>query len=60
MQDGPAAWHLTGGAVVLYDVSFAAFGGRTCPLGAIGLPKDGSGAEIQIVYELLTRKDGIR
>jgi hypothetical protein len=29
---------------VLYDVSSAAFEGRTCPLGAIGHPRTGSGA----------------
>src|SRR5208283_3520070 len=41
IQDALAARHLAGGTLVLYDVSSAAFGGRTCPLGAIGHPKDG-------------------
>ena len=41
IQDALAARHLAGGTVVLYDVSSAAFEGRTCPLGAIGHPKDG-------------------
>ena len=40
IQDTLAARHL-GGVLVLYDVSSAAFEGRTCPLGAIGHPKDG-------------------
>jgi len=44
---------------VLYDVSPAASGGRTCPLGAIGHPKDGVRGRLQIVYGLLTSKDGI-
>ena len=41
IQDALAARHLAGGSLVLYDVSSAAFEGRTCPLGAIGHPKDG-------------------
>ena len=41
IQDALAARHLAGGTLVLYDVSSAAFEGRTCPLGAIGHPKDG-------------------
>jgi hypothetical protein len=45
--------------LVLYDVSSAAFEGRTCPLGAIGHPKDGVRGRLQIVYGLLTSKEGI-
>ena len=59
IQDALAARHLAGGTVVLYDVSSAAFEGRTCPLGAIGHPKDGVRGLLQIVYGLLTSKDGI-
>jgi transposase len=40
-------------------VSSAAFEGRTCPLGAVGHPKDGVRGRLQIVYGLLTSKDGI-
>jgi hypothetical protein len=54
-----AARHLAGGTLVLYDVSSAAFEGRTCPLGAIGHPKDGVHGRLQIVYGLLTSKDGV-
>jgi hypothetical protein len=54
-----AARHLAGGALVLYDVSSAAFEGRTCPLGAIGHPKDGVRGRLQIVYGLLTSPEGI-
>jgi hypothetical protein len=59
IQDALAARHLAGGTLVLYDVSSAASGGRTCPLGAIGHPEDGVRGRLQIVYGLLTSKDGI-
>src|SRR5512135_3182802 len=59
IQDALAARHLAGGTLVLYDVSSAAFEGRTCPLGAIGHPKDGVHGRLQIVYGLLTSKDGV-
>jgi len=59
IQDALAAKHLAGGTLVLYDVSSAAFEGRTCPLGAIGHPKDGVRGRLQIVYGLLTSKEGI-
>jgi hypothetical protein len=59
IQDTLAARHLAGGTLVLYDVSSAAFEGRTCPLGAIGHPKDGVRGRLQIVYGLLTSPDGI-
>src|SRR5712672_1864014 len=54
-----AARHLADGTLVLYDVSSAAFEGRTCPLGAIGHPKDGVRGRLQIVYGLLTSPEGI-
>ena len=59
IEDGLAARHLAGGTLVLYDVSSAAFEGRTRPLGAIGHPKDGVRGRLQIVYGLLTSKDGV-
>jgi hypothetical protein len=59
IQDVLAARHLAGGTLVLYDVSSAAFEGRTCPLGAIGHPKDGVRGRLQIVYGLLTSPEGI-
>jgi len=59
IQDALAARHLADGTLVLYDVSSAAFEGRTCPLGAIGHPKDGVRGRLQIVYGLLTSKEGI-
>ena len=53
----PGTWPAA--RLVLYDVSSAAFEGRTCPLGAVGHPKDGVRGRLQIVYGLLTSKDGI-
>src|SRR6266705_2369327 len=55
IQDALARRHLQDGTLVLYDVSSAAFEGRTCPLGAIGHPKDGVRGRLQIVYGLLTK-----
>jgi Transposase DDE domain len=59
IEDALAARHLAGGTLVLYDVSSAAFEGRTCPLGAIGHPKDGVHGRLQIACGLLTSTDGI-
>ena len=59
IEDALAARHLAGGTLVLYDVSSAAFEGRTCPLGVVGHPKDGVRGRLQIVYGLLTSKEGI-
>ena len=54
-----AARHLTNGTLVLYDVSSAAFEGRTCPLGAIGHARDGVKGRLQIVYGLLCSATGV-
>jgi len=54
-----AAQHLSDGTLVLYDVSSAAFEGRTCPLGAIGHARDGVKGRLQIVYGLLCTTAGI-
>src|SRR5690349_11325766 len=59
VQDALAARHLAGGTLVLYDVSSAASGGRTCQLGATGHPEDGVRGRLQIVYGLLTSPEGI-
>jgi len=58
IEDALAARHLRGGTLVLYDVSSAAFEGRTCPLGALGHPRDGVRGRLQIVYGLLTSAGG--
>src|SRR6187200_3454207 len=54
-----AARHLADGTLVLYDVSSAAFEGRTCPLGAIGHARDGVKGRLQIVYGLLCSPAGV-
>jgi hypothetical protein len=59
IEDALAARHLSEGVLMLYDVSSAAFEGRTCPLGAIGHPRDGVHGRLQVVYGLLTTKEGI-
>jgi hypothetical protein len=51
--------HLANGMLVLYDVSSAAFEGRTCPLGKIGHARDGVKGRLQIVYGLLCTTGGI-
>jgi DDE family transposase len=58
IENALAARHLVNGTLVLYDVSSAAFEGRTCPLGAIGHPRDGVKGRLQIVYGLLCSPAG--
>ena len=59
IENALAARHLVSGTLVLYDVSSAAFEGRTCPLGAIGHARDGVKGRLQIVYGLLCSPAGI-
>jgi len=59
IESSLAARHLVNGTLVLYDVSSAAFEGRTCPLGAIGHARDGVKGRLQIVYGLLCTPAGI-
>jgi hypothetical protein len=59
IEDALAARLLADGVLVLYDVSSAAFEGRTCPLGEIGHARDGVRGRLQIVYGVLTTSDGI-
>jgi hypothetical protein len=59
IENALAARHLVNGTLVLYDVSSAAFEGRTCPLGAIGHPRDGVKGRLQIVYGLRCSPAGI-
>jgi hypothetical protein len=59
IEDALAVRHLRDGTLVLYDVSSAAFEGRTCPLGQIGHARDGVRGRLQIVYGVLTTTEGI-
>jgi len=59
IEDALAARHLAGGTLVLYDVSSAAFEGRTCPLGEIGHARDGVRGRLQIACGVLTTAEAI-
>jgi transposase len=59
IENALAARHWVNGTLVLYDVSSAAFDGRSCPLGAIGHARDGVKGRLQIVYGLLCSTAGI-
>lgn len=50
--------HLGEGTLVLYDVSSAALEGTHCELGKIGYARDGVKGRQQVVYGLLTTKEG--
>jgi transposase len=54
-----AARHLVDGTLVLYDVSSAAFEGRSCPIAKIGHARDGVKGRLQIVYGLLCTTAGV-
>lgn len=50
--------HLSGGALVLYDVTSSYMEGRCCPLAEFGYNRDGKKGKLQIVYGLLCAPDG--
>jgi len=50
--------HLTGGTLVLYDVSSSYLEGRCCPLAKYGYNRDRKRGKLQIVYGLLCAADG--
>jgi hypothetical protein len=58
IEDSLARRHLSEGTLVLYDVSSSALEGRHCELGRLGYPRDGVKGRLQIIYGLLTTKDG--
>ena len=51
-----ARHHLTGGTLVLYDVTSSYMEGRCCPLAQFGHNRDGKKGKLQIVY-VLRRND---
>ena len=59
VEDALAARHLSESTLVLYDVSSAAFEGTTCPLARLGYPRDGVKGRLQVVYGMLTNRDGV-
>jgi len=50
--------HLSGGTLVLYDVSSSYLEGRCCALAQFGYSRDGKRGKLQIVYGLLCARDG--
>jgi DDE family transposase len=50
--------HLSGGTLVLYDVTSSYLEGRCCPLARFGYNRDGKPGKLQIVYGLLCAADG--
>src|SRR6266436_3859032 len=50
--------HLSGGTLVLYDVSSSYLEGRCCPLAQFGYSREGKRGKLQIVYGLLCASDG--
>ena len=50
--------HLSGGTLVLYDVTSSYMKGRRCPLAQFGYNRDGKKGKLQIVYGLLCAPDG--
>lgn len=50
--------HLDDGELALYDLSSSYFEGRTCPLASVGYSRDGKRGTPQVVYGLLTNRDG--
>src|SRR5271166_1692850 len=50
--------HLSGGTLVLYDVTSSYMEGRCCPLARFGYNRDGKKGKLQIVYGLLCAPDG--
>ena len=50
--------HLSGGTLILYDVSSSYMEGRQCPLAAFGHSRDGKRGKRQITYGLLCAEDG--
>ena len=50
--------HVSGGTLVLYDVSSSYLEGRCCPLAQFGYSRDGKRGKLQIVYGLLCAGDG--
>ena len=50
--------HLSGGTLILYDVSSSYMEGKQCPLAAFGHSRDGKRGKRQITYGLLCAEDG--
>jgi hypothetical protein len=58
IEDRLAKRHLSGGTLVLYDVSSTYFEGRSCPLARLGHSRDERSGNLQIVFGLLANAEG--
>ena len=58
MEQQLAKRHLTGGSLVLYDLTSTYFEGRHCPLAKLGHSRDERNGNPQIVIGLMTNADG--
>ncbi len=54
-----AARHLEDKSLALYDLTSSYFEGVTCPLAALGHPRDGKKGKLQVNWGLLTNRVGI-
>ncbi len=54
-----AARHLEDKGLALYDLTSSYFEGVTCPLAALGHPRDGKKGKLQVNWGLLTNRVGI-
>lgn len=59
IENALARRHLTGGSLVLYDVSSSYMEGRHCPLAKHGYSRDHRSDRPQIVYGLLCTREGL-
>jgi hypothetical protein len=58
IEDRFAKRHLSGGTLVLYDVTSIYFEGRSCPLARLGHSRDERSGNLQIVFGLLANAEG--
>jgi transposase len=58
IEDRLAERHLSGGTLVLYDVTSTYFEGRSCPLARLGHSRDERSGNLQIVFGLLANAEG--
>jgi transposase len=58
IEDRLARRHLSGGTLVLYDVTSTYFEGRCCPLARLGHSRDERSGNLQIVIGLLANAEG--
>lgn len=58
VEQALAQRHLSEGGLVLYDVTSTYFEGRHCPLARLGHSRDNKSGKLQIIFGLLTNREG--